>query len=108
MALLLELRPEEEQHLQHLARAQGVRPEDYVRRLVARDMERQGQTQRNQAAVALLDGWIAEARAVSDDEARQAEAEWREDMGEVDENRLSHRLRFPELARPKDEESRGL
>ena len=53
---------------------------------------------KNQATIELLDSWIKEAAAMSDEEAEEAEREWRESMRDLDAHRESYRKLFPELA----------
>lgn len=104
MALVIELKPDEEMQLEQCAQAEGVSPADYVRRLVTGDLQRATQRAKNQAAIDLLESWVQEAENATDEERQQADAEWRASMRDLDEHRLSARKLFPELAETQEAE----
>jgi len=98
MALTLELAPEEEVELAQRAHAEGIRTEDFAHRLIAVALRRGSTSQRDEAAIAMLREWREEAAAMTEEEAREAEADWRETMRDLDQWRSSPRKLFPELA----------
>ncbi len=99
MSLTIELAPVEEQHLAEQAAQQGVPVSDYVRRLIQSGLEGAAREAKARRAQSVLRGWIDEARAGGSDEQAQREAkEWEEAARSVDEDRLSYRRRFPNLA----------
>lgn len=93
MTVMLELAPEEEAMLVSRARLQGVAPEDYVRRAVFSELERERQREKNQAAITLLQGWLEEE--LPDSESEAAVKSWEASMKALDEDRLSSRKLFP-------------
>jgi len=104
MSITIELTPNKEAQLTKRAARQGVEPSAYAQRLLddalaqEDERERQERHEKNQRAIAMLQGWIDEADAMSDEEKAQAEAEWRDTARSIDENRTSYRKLFPEYA----------
>ena len=101
MSITIELQPEREAQLSRNAAAQGVAPSIYAQRLldealaIEDERERAAQHEKNQRAIAMLQNWIDEANAMSEEEKAQAEIEWRETARSIDENRTSYRKLFP-------------
>ena len=66
------------------------------------ELERRVQRAKNQAAIEWLrqqrEAAERELAAMSEDEKRAAEAEWRNVMRSIDENRTSARKLFPEVS----------
>lgn len=99
MSLTIELAPIEEQRLAEQAAQQGVPVSDYVRHLIQGNLESAAREAKARRAQSVLRGWIDEARTGGSDEQAQREAqEWEEAARSVDEDRLSFRRRFPDLA----------
>ncbi len=98
MTLTIELSPDEEAALSCAAEAKGMAPDEYARRVLAGELGRAAQRIKNQAAIELLHRWREEAAAMSDEEAQEAEIEWREMMRDLDEHRESPRKLFPTSA----------
>src|SRR5436309_3478949 len=106
MTLSIDLPAETAGELEQRARTGGLQPSDYVRSLIMADLDRArqpppaGPGTENAAAIALLQSWIDEAKMSSEEERRQADAEWQAAMRDLDEHRSSPRRLFPNLARP--------
>jgi hypothetical protein len=99
MTLTLELSSEEQAALARIAEAKGMAPEEFAREVLASELERATrQAEKNQDAIAFLEQLREEAASMSDEEAEQAELEWREAMRDLDAHRESSRKLFPELA----------
>lgn len=84
MTLTLDLTQEQMKRLQRVARARGVEVpvvlEDLIERLPEPEVG-------DQATLALLDAWDAEAAAMTPEEVAQAEAEWEEFKANMNANR---------------------
>jgi hypothetical protein len=107
MSLTIDLAPGEEQYLVEQAAQQGLPVSDYVRRLLQSNLESAAREAKAQRAQSVLQSWIDEARSGSSEEALSEEAQrealyeaqqWEEAARSVDEDRLSYRRRFPNLA----------
>lgn len=110
MSITIELAPNKEAQLSQRAAAQGVDPSIYAQRLLDEalsqedERERAARHEKNQRAIAMLQGWMDEADAMSQEEKAQAEAEWRETARSIDENRTSYRKLFPEYSKEQSTE----
>lgn len=93
MTITLEFAPEEEALLISRTRSQGVEPVAYIRRIVKNDLEAARRHEKNQAAIALLQGWMEEELPA--EESAQLVQGWEESMKSLDEHRLSSRVLFP-------------
>lgn len=93
MTITLELAPDEEALLISRTQSQGVEPVAYIHRIVKNDLEGARRRQKNQAAIALLQGWMEEE--LSEFESAEAVQSWEESMKSLDEDRLSSRSLFP-------------
>ena len=102
MSLTIDLAPSEEQRLTEQAAREGLAAADYVRRLIQSSLESAAREAKARRAAGVLRGWIDQARANDGgepDEAAQIEAhEWEAAVRAVDEDRLSYRRRFADLA----------
>ena len=104
MSMTIELAPNQEAKISRNAAAHGVAPLTYAQRLLDEALEREDERERseqhekNQRAIAMLQGWIDEADAMSDEEKAQADAEWRDTARSIDENRTSSRKLFSEYS----------
>lgn len=97
MTLILELAPEEETQLEERAQAAGLSVQEFAKRAL---FETPAQTERRlkrERGMALLQSWIDEANAASDEEREAADQEWRETMRALDEDRGSARKLFGSL-----------
>ncbi len=93
MTITLELAPEEEALLVSRTRSQGVEPVAYIQRIIKNDLENAQRHEKNQAAIALLQGWMEEE--LPESESIQAVQSWEESMKSLDEHRWSSRPLFP-------------
>lgn len=93
MTITLELAPEEEALLTSRTRLQGIEPVAYIQRIIKNDLESARRHEKNQAAIALLQGWMEEE--LPEAEGAETVQGWEESMKSLDEHRLSSRPLFP-------------
>jgi hypothetical protein len=85
ITLAIELTDDEAARIKARAQAEGKAVEEVIRRMIA-DMPALPERQRE--AVALLDSWIAEDAAMSEDERHEADREWEDFQANMNANRV--------------------
>src|SRR5437879_658168 len=94
MSLVIDLAPEVESRLEKEAARNGAKPAEYAGRLIERSLPA-GQevghhtslTEKQKAAIALLQSWIDEDATDDPEEIRIAEEEWAAFKRQMNENR---------------------
>jgi DNA mismatch repair protein MutH len=94
MPLTLELAPEEESRLEERAQAAGLTVEEFAKRTLLETPAQMERRLKRERGMALLQSWIDEANAATDEEREVADKEWRETMRALDEDRGSSRKIF--------------
>jgi hypothetical protein len=99
MQVTIELTPQQGEHLQQTAQAEGLDLATLVQRLVTEhvpttpasppDSSSSTISEKNKAAIAMLQSWIAEGLTADPEEVRQAEAEVEELKRNLNANRAA-------------------